>query len=90
MTDRNLCKELMKKSSGAIRETILMMNTAWTNDDIISKLRQDFSSMSTMNRAQRRTQRPQAVTRSVNKLFICTNMVGFISLQQGNQAHNER
>ena len=46
MTDRNLHKELMKKSSGAIRETILMMSTAWTNDDIISKLRQDFSSMS--------------------------------------------
>ena len=52
MTDRNLHKELMKKSSGAIRETILMMNAAWTDDDIISKLRQDFSSMSTMNRAR--------------------------------------
>ena len=52
MTDRNLCKELMKKSSGAIRETLLMMNAAWTDDDIISKLRQDFSLMSTMNRAR--------------------------------------
>ena len=49
MTDRNLCKELIKKSSGAIRETISMMNAAWTDDNIISKLRQDFSSMSTMN-----------------------------------------
>ena len=29
-----------------------MMNTAWTDDGIISKLRQDFSSMSTMNRAR--------------------------------------
>ena len=37
MTDRNLCKELMKKSSGANRETLSMMNTAWTDDDIISK-----------------------------------------------------
>ena len=52
MTDRNLCKELMKKLSGAIRETLSMMNAAWTDDDIISKLRQDFSSMSTMNRAR--------------------------------------
>ena len=52
MTDRNLHKELMKKSSGAIRETLSMMNAAWTNDDVISKLRQDFSSMSTMNRAR--------------------------------------
>ena len=52
MTDRNLRKELMKKSTGAIRETLSMMNPYWTDDDIISKLRQDFSSMSTMNRAR--------------------------------------
>ena len=30
MTDRNLRKELMKKSTGAIRETLSMMNTSWT------------------------------------------------------------
>ena len=29
-----------------------MMNAAWTDDDVISKLRQDFSLMSTMNRAR--------------------------------------
>ena len=52
MTDRKLRKELMKKSTGAIRETLSMMNPYWTDDDIISKLRQDFSSMSTMNRAR--------------------------------------
>ena len=52
MMDRNLRKELMKKSTGAIRETLSMMNASWTDDDIISKLRQDFSSMSTMNRAR--------------------------------------
>ena len=52
MTDRNLHKELKKKSSSAIRETLSMMNTAWTNNNIISKLRQDFSSMSTMDRAR--------------------------------------
>ena len=52
MTDRNLHKELMKKSTGAIRETLSMMNAAWTDNDIISKLRQDFSSMSTMSRAR--------------------------------------
>ena len=38
MTDRNLQKELMKKSTRAIRETLSMMNTSWTDDDIISKL----------------------------------------------------
>ena len=53
MMDRNLRKELMKKSTGAIRETLSMMNTSWTDDDnVISKQRQDFSSMSTMNRAR--------------------------------------
>ena len=52
MMDRNLRKELMKKSTGAIRETLSMMNASWTDDDIISKLQQDFTSMSTMNRAR--------------------------------------
>ena len=52
MMDRNLRKELMKKSTGAIRETLSMMNPYWTDDNVISKLRQDFSSMSTMNRAR--------------------------------------
>ena len=52
MTNRNLRKELMKKSAGVIRETLSMMNPDWTDDDIIRKLRQDFSSMSTMNRAR--------------------------------------
>ena len=52
MTDRKFRKELMKKSTGASRETLSMMNPYWTDDNIISKLRQDFSSMSTMNRAR--------------------------------------
>ena len=51
MMDRNLRKELRKKSTRAIRETLCMMNASWNDDDIISKLQQDFSSMSTMNRA---------------------------------------
>ena len=38
MTDRNLRKELMKKSTRAIRETLSMMNASWTDDNVISKL----------------------------------------------------
>ena len=59
----------MKKSSGAIRETLLMMNAAWTDDAIISKLRQDFSLMSTMNRAREELKDLKAVTRSTDKLI---------------------
>ena len=39
MKDRNLRKELMKKSTVAIRERLSMMNPYWTDDDVISKLR---------------------------------------------------
>ena len=42
MTDRNLRKELMKKSSGAIRETLSMMNAAWTDDDMILQVKARF------------------------------------------------
>ena len=42
MTDRNLHKELMKKSTRAIRETLSMMNAAWTDDDVISKFKARF------------------------------------------------
>ena len=50
ITRRDLRKELLKKSDGVIRNTLLMMDERWRDDDIIAKLCQDFSSLSTMNR----------------------------------------
>ena len=89
MTDRNLCKELMKKSSGAIRETLSMMNTTWTDDDIISKLRQDFSSMSTMNRAREELKDlKQLPGQPISSYMYKYGRIHFLAT--GNQAHNER
>ena len=89
MTDRNLRKELMKKSSGAIRETILMMSTAWTDDNIISKLRQDFSSMSTMNRAREELKDlKQLPGQPISSYMYKYGRIHFLTT--GNQAHNER
>ena len=89
MTDRNLHKELMKKSSGAIRETILMMSTAWTDDDIISKLRQDFSSMSTMNRAREELKDlKQLPGQPISSYMYKYGRIHFLAT--GNQACNER
>ena len=89
MTDRNLCKELMKKSSGAIRETLLMMNAAWTNDDVISKLRQDFSSMSTMNRAREELKDlKQLPGQPISSYMYKYGRIHFLTT--GNQACNER
>ena len=89
MTDRNLCKELMKKSSGAIRETISMMSAAWTDDDIISKLRQDFSSMSTMNRAREELKDlKQLPGQPISSYMYKYGRIHFLTT--GNQAHNER
>ena len=89
MTKRNLHKELMKKLSGAIRETILMMSAAWTNDDIISKLRQDFSSMSTMNRAREELKDlKQLPGQPISSYMYKYGRIHFLTT--GNQAHNER
>ena len=52
ITGRNLRKELVKKSDGVIRNTLSMMDDRWSDDVIITKLHQDFSSLSTMNRAR--------------------------------------
>ena len=52
ITGRDLRKELLKKSDGVIRNTLSMMDDRWTDDAIITKLHQDFSSLSTMNRAR--------------------------------------
>ena len=88
MTDRNLHKELMKKSSGAIRETLLMMNAAWTDDDFISKLRQDFSSMSTMNRAREELKDlKQLPGQLISSYMYKYGRIHFLAT--GNQAHNE-
>ena len=89
MTDRNLHKELMKKSTGAIRETLLMMNAAWTDDDIISKLRQDFSLMSTMNRAREELKDlKQLPGQPISSYMYKYGRIHFLAT--GNQAHNER
>ena len=87
MTDRNLHKELMKKSSGAIRETILMMSTAWTDNNI--KLRQDFSSMSTMNRAREELKDlKQLPGQPISSYMYKYGRIHFLTT--GNQACNER
>ena len=52
ITGRDLKKKLMKKSDGVMRNTLSMMDGQWTDDVIITKLHQDFSSLSTMNRAR--------------------------------------
>ena len=52
ITGRDLRKELLKKSDSVVRNTLLMMDVRWTDDAIITKLHQDFSSLSTMNRAR--------------------------------------
>ena len=52
ITGRDLRKELLKKSDGVIRNTLSMMDNRWTDDAIIAKLHQDFSSLSTMNRVR--------------------------------------
>ena len=89
MTDRNLQKELMKKSTGAIRETLLMMNAAWTDNDVISKLRQDFSLMSTMNRAREELKDlKQLPGQPISSYMYKYGRIHFLAT--GNQAHNER
>ena len=89
MTDRNLCKELMKKSTRAIREMLLMMNAAWTDDNVISKLRQDFSSMSTMNRAREELKDlKQLPGQPISSYMYKYGRIHFLAM--GNQACNER
>ena len=89
MTDRNLQKELMKKSTGAIRETLSMMNAAWTDNNIISKLRQDFSLMSTMNRAREELKDlKQLPGQPISSYMYKYGRIHFLAM--GNQAHNER
>ena len=89
MTDRNLRKELMKKLTGAIRETLSMKNPYWTDDDIISKLRQDFSSMSTMNRAREELKDlKQLPGQPISSYMYKYGRIHFLAT--GNQAQNER
>ena len=52
ITGRDLRKELLKKSDGVIRNSLAMIDATWSNDNIIAKLCQDFSSLSTMNKAR--------------------------------------
>ena len=89
MMDRNLRKELMKKSTGAIRETLSMINASWTDDNIISKLRQDFSLMSTINRAREELKDlKQLPGQPISSYMYKYGRIYFLAT--GNQACNER
>ena len=89
MMDRNLRKELMKKSTGAIRGTLSMMNASWTDDNVISKLRQDFSSMSTMNRAREELKDlKQLPGQPISSYMYKYGRIHFLAT--GNQAYNEQ
>ena len=66
-----------------------MMNAAWTNDDIISTLRQDFSSMSTMNRAREELKDlKQLPGQPISSYMYKDGRIHFLAMR--NQAHNER
>ena len=52
ITGRDLRKELLKKSDGVIRNSLAMVDARWSDDDIIVKLRQDFLSVSMMNKVR--------------------------------------
>ena len=79
----------MKKSAGAIREMLLMMSAAWTNNNIISKLRQDFSLMSTMNRAREELKDlKQSPGQPISSYMYKYGRIHFLAT--GNQACNER
>ena len=89
MTDRNLRKELMKKLTAAIRETLSMMNPYWTDNDVISKLRQDFSSMSTVNRGREELRDlKQLPGQPISSYMYKYGRIHFLAT--GNQAQNER
>ena len=57
ITGRDLRKELLKKSDGVIRNTLSMMDERWMDDDIITKLCQDFSSSVHNEQSQRRIEK---------------------------------
>ena len=79
----------MKKSTGPIRETLSMMSTAFTNHDVISKVRQDFSSMSTMNRAREELKDlKQLPGQPISSYMYKYGSIHFLAM--GNQVHNER
>ena len=79
----------MKKSTRAIRETLSMMNASWTDNDVISKLRQDFSSMSTMNRAREELKDlKQLPGQPISSYMYKYGRIHFLAT--GNQAHNGR
>ena len=52
ITGRDLRKELLKKCDGVISNSLTMIDATWSDNDIIAKLCQDFSSLSTMNKAR--------------------------------------
>ena len=52
ITNRDLRTEVIKKSGGAVRKTLMMMHPATTDNEVIAKLRKDFSVIPTLNQVR--------------------------------------
>ena len=52
ISGRNLRTELIKKSTGAVRQVIMMAHPDASDDDLINIIREDFSDAPTMNEVQ--------------------------------------
>ena len=78
----------MKKSYGVVRKTLTMMDHTWSDDDIIIKLRQDFSSLSMMNRARKEM---RSLTQAPNQPIsvYVYNYAQIHYLASGKRAHEE-
>ena len=78
----------MKKLGGVVRQTLNMMDDRWLDDDVIVKLQQDFSSLSTINRAR---EEMHTLTKGLNQPIsvYVYNYAQIHYLVSGHRAHQE-
>ena len=79
---------MLKKSDGVIRNTLSMMDERWSDNAIIAKLCQDFSSLSMMNRAREELKNLYQEPGEPITIFIYKyGQMHYLST--GNRAHRE-
>ena len=71
ITNRDLGKELIKKSGGVLRQTLMMMDTWATDDEVIAMDRKDVSAISTMNQVRKELRNLVQPPNQQVSVYIC-------------------
>ena len=88
ISGRDLRTELIKKSTGVVRQVIMMAHPDASDDDLINIIREDFSDAPTMNEMKRPGRSCSTCARNLKSKCVLT-FTGTVTCTRGRQVSGQ-